>query len=154
MDFSRYIRESNLIEDINDPAEDKQSLEAWEFIKFKPYIGEQDFLTLHNLITINQLPKYESGHYRKISVIVGGRICPKPFLAEQLTYNWLVDMIQHWKTLDPIEMHIRFEKIHPFADGNGRTGRMLMWWHQLKKKQEPTLFLNSEKHEKYYPLFK
>ena len=33
---------------------------------------------------------------------------------------------------DIIEFHVRFEKIHPFADGNGRVGRMIMFKECLK----------------------
>lgn len=32
------------------------------------------------------------------------------------------------KTLAIMDQHLRFEHIHPFADGNGRTGRALMIW--------------------------
>ena len=74
-----------------------------------------------------------------------------PGILHYLMDNWFQDMIQYRKK-DPKEMHIRFEKIHPFADGNGRTGRMLMWWHEIKLEREPTLILNAEK-EKYYKWF-
>ena len=50
--------------------------------------------------------------------------------------------------------HAQFETIHPFLDGNGRTGRMLisfyLWKEQLLEK--PVLFLSSyfKKHQKVY----
>ena|SRR3990167_6409756 len=152
LDIKHYIHESNLIEGIDDRKEDAQSLIAWRFIDNLKLISQPDLLKLHRLITKNQLPRNESGRYRTINVAVGGRLCPSPFLAQQQAYNWIHDMVVYWN-LDPIEMHVRFEKIHCFVDGNGRTGRMLLWHHELKLGRKPTLFLNSEKHEKYYPLF-
>lgn len=51
-------------------------------------------------------------------------------------------------------LHAQFETIHPFADGNGRTGRMLvaMYIHQLKLLELPVLYLSSyfKKHQKLY----
>ena len=75
---------------------------------------------------------------------------PGPFVAQQMAYEWLMDLIFHRATLDPKEMHIRFEKIHPFVDGNGRTGRILMWWHEIKNGQEPTLIRSNEADRHYY----
>jgi Fic family protein len=51
-------------------------------------------------------------------------------------------------------LHAQFETIHPFADGNGRTGRMLvaMYIHHLGLLELPVLYLSSyfKKHQKVY----
>lgn len=151
-DMAAHIRQSNLIENIDDPKEDKQSMIAWQFIREKNMISQPALLDLHALITKNQLPKGESGEYRRVNVSVGSYFPPAPFLAQQMIYDWLYTMMYHWRTLDPTEMHVRFERIHPFIDGNGRTGRMLWWWHELMLDEEPTLIEFKNRRE-YYKLF-
>jgi Fic family protein len=51
-------------------------------------------------------------------------------------------------------IHAQFETIHPFTDGNGRTGRMLitLFMHQEKLLELPVLYLSSffKKHQKVY----
>lgn len=150
-----WIRESNLIEGIDDPEEDKQSLHAWEFLSKEPELTHGVICKTQKLITLHQkdLVGWMRGYYRSVNGIevwVGEKVAPSPRLVEALMNNWILD----YEDLSPIEAHIRFEHTHPFVDGNGRTGRMLLWWCELKIGQEPTLFLNSEKFEKYYPLFK
>lgn len=145
-----FIRESNLIEGINSPEADAQSWEAWLWLVDREHVGREDLLELHGLITRGQLAKSESGQFRRVPVSVGGHLPPAPFIAQQQIYEWLMDLMQHWQTLDPKEMHIRFEKIHPFVDGNGRTGRMLMWWHELKQGEDPTLIRSNEADRHYY----
>lgn len=46
---------------------------------------------------------------------------------------------------DIIEFHVRFEKIHPFADGNGRVGRMIMFKECLKNNIMPFIVLDRDK---------
>ena len=46
---------------------------------------------------------------------------------------------------DIIEFHVRFEKIHPFADGNGRVGRMIMFKECLKNSIMPFIVLDRDK---------
>ena len=45
-------------------------------------------------------------------------------MKELLTWY---DKIANKTIEDIIEFHVRFEKIHPFQDGNGRVGRMIMF---------------------------
>ena len=44
-----------------------------------------------------------------------------------------------------IELHARFEKIHPFQDGNGRVGRMIMFKECLKNNIIPFIILDKDK---------
>jgi Fic family protein len=46
-------------------------------------------------------------------------------------------------------MHSKFVEIHPFEDGNGRTGRTLMNW-ILIKAGYPKLYIPVKKRDKYY----
>lgn len=150
-----HIRQSNLIENIDDPEEDRRSLAAWGWLIQQPKITQAVLLELHKRITANQLLKEDAGFYRRVDVRVGAHYPPSPIIATAMIHNWLLDLTHHWKALDPKEMHIAFEQIHPFVDGNGRTGRMLMWWHERKLGREPTL-LRSNKADRsnYYSWFK
>lgn len=147
-----HIHESNLIESVDDPKADAQSLQAWYFLSEQTQLNIDVLLDLHALIMTDQLPAEKRGKLRTIMVTVGGRPTPEPFLAQQILHNWLYTMQYHFQSVDPLEMHIKFENIHPFIDGNGRTGRMLLWWHEIITGEAPTLFRAAEK-EKYYELF-
>ena len=148
-----HIHQSNLIESISDPAEDAQSLIAWEYISKQSHIGIPELLETHRLITLHQLNEKEAGNFRTVPVWIGGyKLLPAPFMAQQLIRNLLIDLVQRPEEIDPKEAHIRFEHAHPFIDGNGRTGRMLMWWHEHKINRKPTL-IRYEDRQDYYNWF-
>lgn len=46
---------------------------------------------------------------------------------------------------DIIDFHVRFERIHPFGDGNGRVGRMIMFKECLKNNIMPFIILDNDK---------
>ena len=58
--------------------------------------------------------------------------------------NWYKN-INNITIEDIIEFHVRFEKIHPFGDGNGRVGRMIMFKECLKNNIIPFIVLDDDK---------
>lgn len=154
--MDQHIHESNLIENIDDPREDKQSMSAWLWLLQQKKLDHSVICHLQKRIVLHQselLPN-QKGYYRgsagnDVNVRVGPRVCPHFTDVRRLMDNWLAT----YKFTVPITGHVEFEKIHPFVDGNGRTGRMLLWWQELHRGELPTLFLASERHQKYYPMF-
>lgn len=153
-DMSEHIHQSNLIEDINSPFFDEQAQKAWDFLSEQTSLTHYDVMKVQEIITLLQkdLPVLAKGNYRDIpgyDVWIGARKGPRPYLVPFLMEEWL----DRYEELTPKEAHIEFEHIHPFADGNGRTGRMLMWWQEIQLGQEPTLVSFSERQE-YYQWFR
>lgn len=61
------------------------------------------------------------GRWRNIHVRVGRWTAPHPVEVGGLIAGYCAD----WKNMNAWEAHVRFEKIHPFEDLNGRVGRLL-----------------------------
>jgi len=107
----------------------KNAYEAYDKIMtFDPYSSE-DFLKAHKLMTQDLLE--ESGRFRRgdvgvfdgnVAVHIGARPQFVPQLTEDL-FNWARESKLH-PVLKSAVLHYEIETIHPFADGNGRIGRL------------------------------
>lgn len=157
-DVKKYIKASNEIEGIYSQEEDAQSLLAWAYLEQQPTLSHADIMRVQKMITLHQtdLRPNQRGYYRGMAgndtnVSVGGRYAPDQSLVEHLMHNWLLDVPE----MTPLVTHIRFELIHPFADGNGRTGRMIYWYICKKRGIKPYYYnANTEKdRQHYYRLF-
>lgn len=142
-----------------DIQEVKNAIEAYnQLLECNPY-SVKDLLSEHGLMTKDTVK--ESGVFRShgVGVFAGDipiHVAPPaeqvPMLAEQL-----LEWVQHSDLPQIIKsciFHYEFEFIHPFADGNGRMGRM---WQTLLLYQENSVFgwlpvetIIAKRQEEYY----
>ncbi len=119
-------------------------------------------ITLHEIRGIHALvlgdrPE-DKGRFRRVPVrIVGAYATPaEPYLIEEKLNALLDDDQGHRKNTHPIEriamFHLIFEGIHPFIDGNGRTGRILINL-ELIRQGYPTINVKFTDRKLYYDAF-
>lgn len=118
----RYFVVSNLIENVDDNDE---AIAQCEFLLDTLDMPDEKVMYLFHS-KMNYLNSYcKAGRLRDYDVFVGGRKCMDPKLIDgELTLLFAQERPQTYNEIK--RWHILFEKCHPFGDGNGRTGRLLM----------------------------
>jgi Fic family protein len=103
----------------------------------KKTIRHEDVLALHRILAKGVMDHGEAGRYRTVAVKVGRYVPPPATDVSGLMFELLQWWNQQASTLSPVLssaiLHYRFEAIHPFADGNGRTGRALAVWELYRR---------------------
>lgn len=125
------------------PRAEREVLNCFEALRFiekhatKKTITHDDVLRLHRILAAGVMDQGEPGRYRTISVRVGNFVPSPPTDVSGLMF----ELLEWWSgaaaALSPVIssaiVHHRFESIHPFADGNGRTGRALALWELYRR---------------------
>ncbi len=131
-----FLQQSNAIERVYDEDSLKKAIGAWEYLlnfaKITPVIIKKT----HEILMAEQpLREGEKGRFRKEAVFIGNKEgIPWPLIPSAME-QWcdVVNANVQAKIGDSYKfLHVSYEKIHPFVDGNGRTGRMFMNWQRLK----------------------
>lgn len=137
-----FLHESLAIESIvRSPTSAEVDVTA-KFLRL-PHVQVQD---LEHLVTI-----YAPGHRLRdaagLDVSVGDYVAPRggPFITERLTG---ILRTVNGNLISPWRAHVEFELLHPFSDGNGRSGRTLWAWHVTRSGGNP--FSLSFAHRFYY----
>ena len=92
-------------------------------------IKKYHFILKNGTVDDSDREWFNVGEYKKLKNFVGNIETSLPSdvpLDMKNLISWYND-IKNKTILDIIEFHVRFEKIHPFQDGNGRVGRMIMF---------------------------
>ena len=148
-----FLKESNAIEGVYDFQSFKDAIRAWKYLWDQPTLTPPVICKIHAILMENQkLLTRLKGNFRDCPVYIGNREAPPAILLQRLMEDWCVraNKIQTWREIK--EDHIFFEYIHPFADGNGRIGRMLLNWQRLMIGLEILVIKENEKPE-YYSWF-
>lgn len=123
-----FLRESNAIEREFSLRAFEDAVFAWEYAKLHD-INFANLLETHRLL-LRRLNSRIAGKFRKVGVYVGTQKGIDHEKIRAVLFNWFQ---RKYKTENDIKkLHIEFEKIHPFEDGNGRTGRIVMNVQRLK----------------------
>ena len=136
---------------INDVKETEKHYKIFlEMLGKKEEITNELILKWHKEM-FNETKEEIAGRYREYLVRVGSYIAPdwqdvKKLINELIKYTNI-------EKINEVELaaitHYRFEKIHPFGDGNGRIGRLLLnyiLWHN----KYPMIIIEKRKRKAYY----
>ena len=119
-------------------------------------LTERRIKEIHTLVLMNDA--MHKGVYRNVPVRVLGAVHtpPPPYLVVQQMEELITDygtMKRDRHIVEAIaEFHLRFEGIHPFIDGNGRTGRLIMNLELIKAHFLPVDIKYVDR-DKYYDCF-
>ena len=161
-DQTRYIYETNTIGLGKEPANIDDIIETVNHFQCFDYILDcaEDMLTENIIKKIHQILKsntsdsrlewFNAGDYKQRSNMVGGSKTTPPSRVKKEMQQLLFEYQQKETVTfeDIVEFHYHFEKIHPFQDGNGRVGRLIIFKECLKYNITP--FIVDERHKLYY----
>lgn len=124
--IKRFVEESNLIENIHTVRE--VEIEAANRFLALEHVTIADLV---EFVCINA-PGARLRNQVGLDVRVGGHIPMRggPQVTKALLD--LLDLVNDAGTSDPFTIHALYENLHPFQDGNGRSGRILWAWQMLR----------------------
>lgn len=120
-------------------------------------LTKETVLILHQMLIGNINDKI-AGHFRKKDeyVRIGTYIASPPEHIERLINDILIDYSSNHDAYfaDKIaKFHLAFEAIHPFVDGNGRIGRVIINY-QLRRVGFPGIIIRNKEKQLYYKSFR
>lgn len=125
-----------------------------ELVNADTELSERVIKEIHSLVLMAD--RENRGVYRRVPVMIMGseHTPPQPYLVPKLMEQLVIDYRN--STYDIITavsmLHLEFESIHPFIDGNGRTGRLLLNFELMKSGLLPVNIKFTDR-MKYYDCF-
>lgn len=161
-DQTRYIYETNTIGIEKEPTKIDDIIETVNHFQCFDYmldcadviLTEDIIKKFHSILKANtsdsRLEWFNVGEYKQKPNMVGDSKTTPPKQVKSEIKKLLFEYQQRENILldDIIEFHYCFEKIHPFQDGNGRVGRIIMFKECLKNNIVP--FIVGDIHKLYY----
>ena len=159
---TRYIFETNTLGSTTENTRIDDIMETVNHFRCIDYIidhatdriTEAHIKQLHGILKNNTSDSKKTwfavGDYKKLVNEVGGEETAQP----EEVHKRMKELLSGYKSIGRIEFddvlnfHALFERIHPFQDGNGRIGRLLMFWQCLQSGIVP--FIITEELRLYY----
>ena len=117
-------------------------------------ISEKTIKEIHSLVLMDR--QSDKGMYRSVPVRVGAFYPCKPHEIPTQMEQLIIDYNGEMQNLHVVQraaiFHLRFETVHPFIDGNGRVGRLLLNF-ELMREGYPPVNVKFSDRQKYYDCF-
>lgn len=148
---TRYIFETNTLGITTENTSVDDILETVNHFRCIDYvidhatdkITEAHIKQLHAILKTNTSDSckewFAVGDYKRLANEVG----EQETVAPKDVHRHIKALLSDYNALkqvefdDILDFHVRFERIHPFQDGNGRVGRLLLFWQCLQSAQVP-----------------
>ena len=127
-----------------------------DLVREKTPLTESIIKQIHSLVLVAE--PQDRGVYRKLPVRILGanHTPPQPYLVPKQMEDLITNYTKWIKTKNIVEvvslLHLNFEFIHPFIDGNGRTGRLLVNL-VLMQNGFPPIDIKFSDRQRYYDCF-
>lgn len=156
-DTASFIPKNDDLIKLDDLIEAKNHFRLFDYI----LDNIDNVLTKEMIIEMNKIlkrnttdeenPRYNIGGFKVVPNIIGlvNVIKTTPPDKVEMELDMLLDDYNSKNKItleDIIDFHYKFERIHPFGDGNGRVGRIIMFKECLKNNITPFIVLDKDKH--------
>lgn len=152
-----FLKESNAIEQVYGEQALTDAREAWDYAyENRKTLTVNDVLEIHFLLLQNLDPEI-AGKWRDCDVYIGGH--RKKFFHESVFIEGVTKTLEQMALKEKDDaftrlVHVEFERLHPFTDGNGRTGRILYAMHRLNLGLPLHIIHVGEEQKAYYQWFR
>lgn len=151
-----FLAEGNNPIKVDDIVETVNHFEAFDHIldHLHDELTENLIKELHYILKKGTSFEHEglpTGDYKKYANIIGGIVetTPQGEVAEKMKQLLTEYRQLEHKIFDVlVDFHVRFERIHPFQDGNGRVGRLILYKECLNYGIIP--FIITDEYKSYY----
>jgi hypothetical protein len=141
-DLIPFISESNLIEGIYRAPIDKEIFAHHRLLSLKTLAIED--VELFVKAVAEAPPRFETG----LNVYVGSHRPPPGGPQVRRDLNEILTRAN--LGTQPFEVHQQYETLHPFLDGNGRSGRAIWLWQMINQVRDPYVLTRKFLHTWYY----
>ena len=158
---SEFLICSNQIEQEYGETALTDAVAAWAYAKTVDVMTLEHVLEIHRLLMDRLNPRI-AGKVRDCDVYIGGK--RKIYISQALLKTEICDWCEALITEKILgeeahetiakDMHVWFEGLHPFEDGNGRVGRILYNWHRVKLGLPVHVIHPGKEQMEYYKWFK
>lgn len=155
-DTSSFVSKNDDLIKLDDLIESKNHFKLFDYMleNVDQKLTKEMIIEMNKILKRNtsdeENPRYNVGGFKTVPNIIGVVNIIKTTAPENVEEE-IEELLEEYNTKkditleDIVDFHYKFERIHPFGDGNGRVGRIIMFKECLKNNVMPFIILDDDK---------